>query len=242
MCSQKSGEAMKLLDKMPGENARTYAVRVLMDNIIRLELEPGSAVSENELSVLMNLSRTPVREALIELSKLELVEILPKRGSYITKIDYALIEESRFMRLTLEVAVLRLVCAEGMSAEYQERFRENILLYQQAMSGDNYSTLMELDNEFHRLIFEAAGKLRTYQVVHKQMIHFDRLRALSLQTSLNSKTLNDHENILYAIEKQDGELAELVMTQHLARHQVEKEELCSRYPNYFVLPQEEQKK
>ena len=39
-----------------------------------------------------------------------------------------------------------------------------------------------------------------------------------------------------------GELAELVMTQHLARHQVEKEELCSRYPDYFVLPQEEQKK
>ena len=61
---------MKLLDKLPEENARTYAVRVLMDNIIRLELAPGSAVSENELSVLMNLSRTPVREALIELSKI----------------------------------------------------------------------------------------------------------------------------------------------------------------------------
>ena len=99
---------MKLLEKLPGENARTYAVRVLMDNIIRLELAPGSSVSENELSVRMNLSRTPVREALIELSKLELVEILPKRGSYITRIDYDLIEESRFMRLTLEAAVLKL--------------------------------------------------------------------------------------------------------------------------------------
>ena len=120
---------MKLLDKLPEENARTYAVRVLMDNIIRLELAPGSAVSENELSVLMNLSRTPVREALIELSKLELVEILPKRGSYITRIDYDLIEESRFMRLTLEAAVLRQVCSQGLSQEYGKRLQHNVHLY-----------------------------------------------------------------------------------------------------------------
>lgn len=225
---------MELLEKLPGENARTYAVRVLLDNIIRLELAPGSAVSENELSVWMKLSRTPVREALIELSKLGLVEILPKKGSYITKIDYDLIEESRFMRLTLEVAVLKLVCESGLTAACEQRLQDNILHYKQAMNGDHYAVLMELDNEFHRLIFEAANKLRTYEVVHKQMIHFDRLRALSLQTSLNSKTLNDHENILYAIEKGDAELAEMVMTQHLARHRVEREELHERYPDYFV--------
>lgn len=225
---------MELLERLPGENARTYAVRVLLDNIIRLKLAPGSAVSENELSVWMNLSRTPVREALIELSKLGLVEILPKKGSYITKIDYDLVEESRFMRLTLEVAVLKLVCESGLPPAYEQRLKDNILRYKQAMNGDYYAVLMELDNEFHRLIFEAAGKLRTYDVVHQQMIHFDRLRALSLQTSLSGKTLNDHENILYAIEKGDAELAELVMTQHLARHRVEREELQKRYPDYFV--------
>ena len=139
----------------------------------------------------------------------------------------------------IEAAVLKLVCAKGLAGEYRARLRENVSRYRDFISGENYSLLMELDNEFHRLIFEAGGKLRTYQVVHRQMIHFDRLRALSLQTSLNSKTLNDHENILYAMEKQDGELAELVMTQHLARHQVEKEELCRRYPDYFVFPEQD---
>ena len=68
---------MKLFDRSPGENARNYAIRVLLYNIINLELAPGSAVSENELSSTLNLSRTPVREALIELSKSSLVEILP---------------------------------------------------------------------------------------------------------------------------------------------------------------------
>ena len=85
---------MELLDRQPSENARSYALRVLLHNIITLELAPGSAVSENELSLVLKLSRTPVREALIELSKMGLVDIQPQRGSYIAKIDYELVEES----------------------------------------------------------------------------------------------------------------------------------------------------
>ena len=106
---------MKVLDRLSAENARTYALRVLQYNIINLELVPGSTVSENELSAILNLSRTPVREALIELSKVGLVEIQPQRGSYIAKIDYELIEESRFMRLVLENAVFKSWPAKGIS-------------------------------------------------------------------------------------------------------------------------------
>ncbi|UQT49404.1 GntR family transcriptional regulator [Flavonifractor plautii] len=54
---------------------------MLKDNIVRLELKPGSLVSENELAAEMGLSRTPVREALIELSKVKIVEIYPQRGA-----------------------------------------------------------------------------------------------------------------------------------------------------------------
>ena len=72
---------------------------------------------------ILNLSRTPVREALIELSKVGLVEIQPQRGSYIAKIDYELIEESRFMRLVLENAVLKLAC-ESISQEYMDKLKE----------------------------------------------------------------------------------------------------------------------
>lgn len=72
---------MKLVEKSPHENARMYAHRMILDNIINLELPPGSALSENELSLLLKLSRTPVREALIELSQLGLVEIIPQKGA-----------------------------------------------------------------------------------------------------------------------------------------------------------------
>ena len=79
---------MIILNRNSSETARSYAMRVLLYNIIHVELQPGSAVSENELSSALSLSRTPIREALIELNRIGLVEILPQRGSYISKINY----------------------------------------------------------------------------------------------------------------------------------------------------------
>ena len=152
---------MKVLDRLSAENARTYALRVLQYNIINLELVPGSTVSENELSAILNLSRTPVREALIELSKVGLVEIQPQRGSYIAKIDYELIEESRFMRLVLENAVLKLAC-EGISQEYMDKLKENLRMEDNILKKENAERLFELDNEFHKLLFHSVDKARTY--------------------------------------------------------------------------------
>lgn len=224
---------MKLPDKLPSENARTYALRVLIYNIIHIELVPGSAVSENELSSAMNLSRTPVREALIELSKMGLVEILPQRGSYISKIDYELIEESRFMRLVLENAILKLAC-EGISEEYLNALKSNLKAMKNCVRETDYQAFLELDNMFHQLIFDSVGRSWTYNIIRSQMIHFDRLRTLSVKTIRNTTTIRDHEDIVYAIERRDAELAEMLMTRHLARHQVEKSELVKQYPDYFV--------
>lgn len=224
---------MELLDRQPSENARSYALRVLLHNIITLELAPGSAVSENELSQILKLSRTPVREALIELSKMGLVDIQPQRGSYIAKIDYELVEESRFMRLVLENAVLALVC-EGISPEHEEMLRANMEEETRHLEAGDYTRLFELDTDFHRLFFTSVGKARTYGIIHSQMVHFDRLRALSLKSLKPDKIVEDHENILYAIGRRDSELAEMLMTRHLTRHRVEKSELIKLYPDYFV--------
>ena len=55
--------------KEPRENVREYAYRVLYDNIMNLHLVPGTAMSEQELSTMLSVSRTPVREAFIRLSQ-----------------------------------------------------------------------------------------------------------------------------------------------------------------------------
>lgn len=229
---------MNLPEKNPAENARSYALRVLLDNIINLELAPGSAVSEKELSLQMNLSRTPVREALIELSKLKLVEILPQRGSYIARIDYGLIEETRFMRLVLENAVVELACAQGIEEKYFDSLRENLVQQQVNLTSTDNALLLRLDNDFHRIIFQSVNKMGIYEVIRQQMVHADRLRSLTIKLIQNEIVTNDHENIFYALRKRDGELAKMVMTRHLTRYEDEKSEVCRNYPDYFISDQD----
>lgn len=224
---------MKILDWKPRENARSYAIRVLLYNIVNLELPPGGAVSENELSTALSLSRTPVREALIELNRMGLVEVLPQRGSYISKIDYAIVEESRFMRLVIENAILKLAC-EGISQDYLDALEHNLEEQRKYTDRTDADKFMELDNEFHRLIFESVNKTWSYKIISEQMVHFDRLRTLTLKAIKNKYSLKDHEDILYAIQRKDPEMAEMLMTRHLTRHLLDRSELVELYPDYFV--------
>ena len=118
---------MKLSNRLPRESGRDYALRTIKENIVSLELAPGSQISENALAAEMGLSRTPVREALIELSKVEIIEIHPQRKSTVPLIDYDLVEESRFMRNLLECAVVELVCDLASPMDI-ERLNSNIRL------------------------------------------------------------------------------------------------------------------
>ena len=180
---------MNILDRIPGENARSYAVRVLRSNIISLQLPPGSIVSENEISTALNLSRTPIREALIELSRSKLVEILPQKGSYVTRIDLDLAEESRFLRCVVETAVFR----QAAELELPERFflemKDNIAQLKLAYEIGDGDRAINLDNEFHKMVYAAAGKLWTFGVVREQMVHFDRLRSLNIRVDEPKHTI-----------------------------------------------------
>jgi len=205
----------------------------LLYNIINIKIKPGEAISENEISSALKLSRTPVREALIELSKNGLVEIQPQRGSYVSKIDYNVIEECKFMRLVLELAIIKLAC-KGISNEFLIKLKRNIDEQKLCVEYNDNLRLLNLDNEFHHLLFEAVNKQWTYSVLSPHMVHFDRLRVLTIKTLKNNRTVEDHENILYAIERHDSELAEMLITKHLNRHTLDKESLTKLYPSYFA--------
>ena len=138
---------MRVSERFPRETGRDYALRMLKENIINLELAPGSAISENELSAELGLSRTPVREALIELAKVKIVEIQPQKKSMVSFIDYDMVEESRFMRNHLECAVAELACAMA-TAEDIERLSENVKLQNYYLESGSTEQLMRLDNAF----------------------------------------------------------------------------------------------
>ena len=225
---------MTILERYPGENARSYAVRVLRSNILSLELPPGNIVSENEISAALNLSRTPIREALIELSRTRLVEVLPQKGSFVTKIDYDLVEESRCLRCVVETAVFRQAAQAELPAACFKAMRDNLEQLKLAYASENRERILDLDNEFHELVYKAAGKMWTFGIIKEQMVHYDRLRSLNIRVDVPENTIKDHEELIYALEKHDPELCDFLLNRHLNRYQLVKDALLAKYPDYFV--------
>lgn len=223
---------MRLLKRLPRETARDYAFRVIKDNIIRLELQPGSPVSENELAAELGLSRTPVRESLIALEKAKVVEITPQKRSIVAPIDEMLVEEARFVRDVLECSVVGLVCRMATDVDIL-RLEENVKLQETYVESGPLESIHELDDQFHRYLFTIAYKQQVFDMIQNLAIHFDRIRNLALNGIRDLEIVEDHRKILEAIRNRDEQQARLVMELHLSRCKVDSVSIREKYPQYF---------
>ncbi len=223
---------MNVTPPLPRESARNYALRVLKENIVGLELPPGSQISENELSAALSVSRTPIREALSELEKVKLVEIIPQKKTSIALIDYDLVEEASFLRATLETAVIGQVC-EMRTEQDLMRFEQNLAMQHIAFRANELEEVMKKDNEFHRFFFEITRKPEIWQLMQNLQVHFDRVRNLSLTTIADEVIITEHEAIFDSIKKRDAAHAKAQLSAHLARYRVDATIIQKSYPQYF---------
>ena len=223
---------IRVRERMAGETAKAYALRVISENIISLELKPGTLVSENELAKALGVSRTPVREALQELQKSQLIEVFPQRGSYVAGISFEAVEEAAFLRRTLEIAIAEELC-DKITFEQLEQLSENIGLQEYYLNNGMSSKIMDLDNQFHKDLFLMCGKERSYNIMQSIMGHFDRIRILSLYTIKDIKIVTDHREILEAIKSGNKEEVGDLISRHLMRYKFDKKELEKNYPDYF---------
>ena len=223
---------IQIKDRLPGETAKTYALRAISDSIINLELKPGALVSENELAKTLGVSRTPVREAIAQLQKSQLIEVFPQRGSYVAGISFDAVEEAAFLRRALETAIVEELC-DRINFDQIEKLEENVSLQEYYLNNGMSARIMELDDEFHHDLFSMCGKENIYNMMHSMMGHFDRIRVLSLYSIKDIKIVSDHRAILEAIKTGNKANAKANMEKHLMRYKFDKEELEKNYPDYF---------
>lgn len=229
---------MYIGEQLARESGRDYALRIIKENIIRLELEPGSSISDREIAARLSLSRTPVREALLELAKSKVVDIYPQKGSVVSLIDYELVEEAYFVRNVLECAVVELACEKAGDMALEE-LESNMRLQRFYLQERATDKMLELDDEFHRLLFKAAGKVQAYEMTKGMMVHFDRVRNMALGTIKDRSLVEDHQKILEAVRHKNPSEARKLMEKHLNRYKVDEEEVRRRYPGYFKAPAKE---
>jgi len=224
---------MKISEKKSGETARDYAFRVIKDNIVSLEFIPGTFVSENEMALELGLSRTPVREAIIDLAKASVIETVPQRGNYVTLIDPEMVNESRFLRQVLDKAVIQVAC-ETDDADGIAMLEENVQLQEFYLDKNAGEKIFLLDNQFHEGIYRIAKKGRIFEMRSTLMIHFDRVRSLAVETVKDMKIVKDHREMLEAIKSHDKEAAVALVDKHLGRYQFDQDIIRAQYPEYFI--------
>ena len=220
-----------------GANRRfgTATERVLgaiRDAIVELELPPGSMIDKAVLCARFGVSRFPVSDALTRLQAEGLVEVLPQRGTRVTRIRMADIAQAMFIRRALEVEMVRALAAtlpEGLRASL-----ETNLGYQRvAIDHADARAFHQLDLGFHALLLEALDYPRVGAAVDAARHSLERARRMLASPSRNAATLAEHAAILDALALRDGAAAAAAMERHLDAVLAELVEFMTVSPSAF---------
>ena len=92
--------------RRPSEDARQYAYRIIRKFILELHLLPGQKMNEADLASSLNMSRTPIHDSFFKLSRENLVDVIPKRGAFVSKIDQKRIDDSVWIHQKLGSAMI----------------------------------------------------------------------------------------------------------------------------------------
>ncbi|MEK5493348.1 GntR family transcriptional regulator [Paenibacillus sp. FSL R7-0297] len=214
-------------------STRDIVYRSLKNQILLLELPPGTSISEKEISLKFNVSRTPVRESFVRLAQEGLLDVYPQRGTVVSLIDSGLVEEARFMREHLERAVMREACS-SFQAKHLIDIKANLDKQRLCIEDQDYKEMFMLDEEFHHLIFTGCSKKNTWEVVQQIKVHLNRSRMLKLTADHNWEHLYQQHYCLYeAIQTHDVSQGDHMMQEHMALTIADQEMLMEKYPQYY---------
>ena len=207
----------------------------MRDQIVGLELEPFSMISEKRISEEMGVSRTPVREALARLAAHNLVDIYPQRGTFVSPFRRPDLERSQFLREALEVALVQRVIELPDRAELVKRLRAEVELQETFASILDEQRFFQSDEDFHRLISNYAGLPGLWEEIQRSKVHMDRCRHLALASVEKdiSAITTQHIAIVDAVEAGDAVAASAAMSIHLRRIFNTVDQVMELHPQYF---------
>ena len=209
------GSALKVLEPLKIPTVADTVFEELHQQILSLDLAPGTRVSEVEVAKAFGVSRQPVRDAFFRLSQLGFLLIRPQRATVITKISETAVLRAKFVRTALELACIR--AAIEVITDDQVKDLEALVKEQEAaVKADERQLFHNLDDRFHRQICEISGHDYAWALIREQKAHMDRVRFLSLASGAQA-ALDDHVVIIKAIRDRDARTAEALLTEHLGR-------------------------
>jgi len=197
------------LDQSHGRNAYERVLAQIRSG----ELRPGDRLTETDLAHNLQISRTPVREAIRQLEADGLVAHVPRVGATVRTLDYSEIMELYEMRTVLEATAARMAARAASEIEISELEEINADLA--AAIGDAPRAY-----DFNRMFHDTLAKAAKNRFLIKSMQALQKALLILGTSTLADDTraeqaVSEHEAVLGAIRARDGEAAEACMRTHL---------------------------
>lgn len=207
------------------------ATNAIREAIITGEYEPGEKLSEISLSEHYQISRTPIREALKQLEREGLVEIIPRVGSCVTKPTEKELEELFTLKEVLEGLAAGLLVEQGNTKAIEE-VQNSVTQMEKAVQTLDHKLYVEANSTFHKVILEGAdnSKLSFTLNLLLNQIGYSRYVYLTIEAPQRiEKSLQEHKAILKALLEGNPEEAEKAMRAHVRASGIElKKEIAKK--------------
>jgi GntR family transcriptional regulator, rspAB operon transcriptional repressor len=214
-------------------SVRGQVYRKLLRDIVQCVIKPGQALSEKEIAAALGVSRTPVREAFLQLAEDGLVVISPQRGTAVAKISTSQVRQAQFAREVLERAMLA-VCCQHATARARAGLDAALYAQRRAAAELDYAAFYDADQLFHAELARLSGFAGVGRLAGGARVHLNRVRWLSLpEPNGIDVAIAQHEEVAAAVEAGDAERGDRVLTAHLRSVLDVLPAIRERFPAYF---------
>ena len=206
----------------------------LRSDILYARLRPGEALSENSLAASLNISRTPVREAIQRLAREGLVQVLPQRGSYVALLSLRRIRDALFVREAVETEIVRRILVKAVNPVGLDALDATVARQAQALADRDLEATLRADEDFHRCLLQDASFPGVWHVVAQARDMHQRTRAIAVpELQSGEQAVADHRAIMAGLRARDPALAHQAITIHLRRNYELTQRIAALHPDYF---------
>ena len=199
---------------MKQDNLTEQAIAVIKKSIVSGEMKLGEAISELGICKKYNLSKTPVREALVILSHDELVNKIARKGCFVFDITLNEIEELAELRYLLEEFAIKKSLKNNkinLKNDLKNIYQEMVISYNEK----DYAKFVDIDTKFHQAFFKYTNNEHLIRNYEKISCKIQTLRFYVSKKALeDDQSLKSHEIILDAILNEDMGLLSENLNQH----------------------------
>ena len=200
------------------ELQREIAYRKILDRIISGEMDGSEPLSERGLSDMLGIGRMPIREAIRDLARDGVLEIVPVRGTFVRAVTVEQIHELFDIRQSLECLAAQRAAELGPTPQLAE-FRGALESSRTPLEGQDIDETYAVGMEFHVELVRASRNALLIDIYMPLRVRYRTLMRLArfYDQDWVLKGIEDHLAILDAVEAGDGAAARTLMSEHLER-------------------------